>query len=491
MNFQKIKLFVIVSFMVCFSSLPAFASEDRAAIKGLRPMSMGGAFIAVADDENAFFYNPAGITQRENQLLQVFSLDIAINSKTYDFAKFYIDNIDDLKDFNDLSPQEQADLIAKINNEIIGKMPNVFAALPNIAYISKPLNIYNNRLSFGVGVFSYFNAKFQFNRSLVPSLTYIGQTTGLASVPVAYKINSLEKIKLPGSLSLGVNFKYIYRGKVEDNDLSVAEFETVYEIPMQTGSGFGLDFGLIYHLNSKWNFGLQLTDAFYTNIKYDEYSNDKYSYRTKDSYTAGIRPEFNIGTAYVPEKFYYWPGKYLNTNNRITFAADIADIGNDDETITDSFWKKLHFGMEYKYAPFVIRGGFNSGYPTIGGGIATNVVQLEYAFYGEEEGIYAGQDPSWFHRVLFSVKIGHNKGKAYGKDVKKKRKEEEKTKKQDKKTEKNKKAKDIKEKPVEDESGDSPAEESEKESADDVKPADIPKDAKETISKTAQITEVN
>jgi hypothetical protein len=51
---NKIIAFTFLLFVFC-STLFAAQKENRAAIKGLRPMSMGGAFTAISDDENAFF----------------------------------------------------------------------------------------------------------------------------------------------------------------------------------------------------------------------------------------------------------------------------------------------------------------------------------------------------------------------------------------------------------------------------------------------------
>jgi hypothetical protein len=459
-----------------FASGSVFAFEDsQALIKGIRPMSMGGAFTAVADDENAFFYNPAGIMYRKGSLLQIFGIDFSVNTAIFDFANFLNDNKSDLEDFDSLNSEDQSELLKKINDQMIDLSPNVLFSLPNFAYISKPIMISDNYLSWGAGLFTLFNANFKFNQSMiVPNFSYLAEVTAVAAIPISYRIDSLKALKMPGKLSIGTSFKYIYRGRASESNMSVVEFEDM-SIPYQIGSGYGVDFGLIYHLNPRWNFGMQLTDAFYTNIEYDKYEDDDNPVKSKSAYTAGIRPEWNIGVAYFPDRIYYWSGKYFETDKRFTFAADLTDIANGDETLTDSFWKKLHFGVEYKLAPFALRAGFNSGYPTVGAAVATNVVQLEYAFYGEEEGRYAGQQPSWFHRILFSVKIGENKGRAYGKSYEK---EKSKTESSDEKIEDDSDINEIS------------SAESEKENLEDIKPAEIPKDAKEIISKAAEIMEI-
>ncbi|MCL2484893.1 MAG: hypothetical protein FWF00_02860 [Endomicrobia bacterium] len=467
---MKLKIIFLTAVLLTFNALFAYANEDTPArLNGLRPMSMGGAFTAVADDENAFFYNPAGIAYRQSWMLQILSLDVSINQDLLDFVKFFTDNLDDLKDFNDLTDEQQTDIINKINNEIVGKTPNVGISVPNIAFISSPIQMpKNNSLSWGLGGFSYAQAQFRFNRSLlVPSLSYLAQVTGVVSVPVAYKIDSLEKIKLPGKLSVGATAKYIIRGQTKNDDLSVAEFED-FDFDLQLGKGYGLDFGAIYTLNSQWSFGTVLTDAFYTNIKYESLDIDGSPSASREPFTASIRPRWNIGVAYVPERIYFWPGKYINTNNRFLFAGDLTDIANSDETLTGSFFKKTHFGGEYRLNPLVVRAGFNSGYPTIGFGLVSNVVQFQYAFYGVEEGRYSGQKPSWFHRFVFSIKIGHNDGRVYGGAAKKERQEE-------------KKAEDKKEQAAEDKT----------ELKEEEKPVKVSGEDKKEISNEAEITKVN
>jgi hypothetical protein len=78
---NKIIVFMVLLFVFC-PTLFAVQKENRVVIKGLRQVSMGGAFIAISDDENAFFYNPAGITQRNDYLLQILSIDAAVTKTT-------------------------------------------------------------------------------------------------------------------------------------------------------------------------------------------------------------------------------------------------------------------------------------------------------------------------------------------------------------------------------------------------------------------------
>ena len=54
------KIFYI---LVVFATLSLGAEEYDKLYRGSRPMGMGGAFTAISDDENALFYNPAGLNR--------------------------------------------------------------------------------------------------------------------------------------------------------------------------------------------------------------------------------------------------------------------------------------------------------------------------------------------------------------------------------------------------------------------------------------------
>ena len=377
-------------------------------------MGMGGAFIAVSDDENAFFYNPAGISQRRVYLLALpFTLDARMDSETLEVVDFRNKNHDDLKNFSKLYNDGKAqDLIDKINAKMAGKTAKVYMSLFNPAFISERIGSFN----FGAGIFSYAKLDYGFLESVpVPFSYYNYDITAAAEVPVSYRVSSLRGIGLPGSLSLGVNFKYISRYRSSDIVSLVDLSEDDYKTPEFLGQGFGADFGSIYHLNDNFNLGLQVTDIFATPVKYEKRGGDS---SLPDSYDSLILPEVNIGFAFSPSKILGFKFK-----KRLILAADLRNITDENEKLFNLPLKHLHFGGEYRVAPFALRAGYNAGYPSAGFGIESNYIQFSYAFYGEDSDRYLRNETAWTHEIKFSVIIGYYNGKVFKKRAKTKKDE--------------------------------------------------------------------
>jgi len=79
MTRPKLHLVVILcSFFVLFASAGAWGegSENNFPEPGVRPQALGGAFVAVADDVNAIFYNPAGLAKIKQQQVQLTHTDL-------------------------------------------------------------------------------------------------------------------------------------------------------------------------------------------------------------------------------------------------------------------------------------------------------------------------------------------------------------------------------------------------------------------------------
>ena len=51
----------------------------------MRPLGMGNAYVAIADDFNAVFYNPAGLARLNDWYLEIINPGVTISSGAIDF----------------------------------------------------------------------------------------------------------------------------------------------------------------------------------------------------------------------------------------------------------------------------------------------------------------------------------------------------------------------------------------------------------------------
>lgn len=408
---KYISRLIAVAALAALASVSVFADtiEKPVFIRGIRPLGMGGAFVGLADDQNAIFYNPAGITQRQGGLFTLFDLQASVSEDTLKFYQYYQDNEKKLKGFDNLTTQEKIDVINEINDKVITYKPVVRVSGPNMSYI-------NSR--WGVGVFGQIEAGFQFNRSLIiPSISFWGNADGVAAIPFAFKFTDVPF--LPGIVSLGATAKFIERGRFEELNKSVLEFEN-FEPQIQMGSGVGADIGALYQPSARWNIGLQVTDVNETTIHFQKVTASKSGQIDREAFDGKIPSEMNAGIAFIPAKIYYWPGEYISTRDRLLFLFDVRDMMNPYEPLLEStFWKKVHMGAEFRWGPVSLRGGFNSGYMAFGAGMRVPYLgaKVEYAYWADELGRYAGQLPEWNHRINLAWSWGDGKGRAYGSDV--------------------------------------------------------------------------
>ncbi len=378
------------------------ANESSTMFRGIRPLGMGGAFIALADDQNAFFYNPAGLALREKGMLTMFELPITLSKDIYALYDYYNENKDAIENFD----QESNDTQQKIMNDIIDRITlyriHLTLGMPNMNFVTGPVKFANgDKMHLGVGLFDLVDVKMKVNAGiLVPTLDLWGSADMIGIVPVVYKWQTAP-LSLPGSISLGANIKYIMRGRFEETRRSILELED-YDPSYQRGTGIGLDVGMLYEINQQWNAGMMISDFGGTNIKFEEATSAGIK---KEPFTGVIKSKVNVGFAFKPNKIHYWAGKYLNIGNKhLTLAFDLNNITDPDEKLfAETFFMKVHMGAELKWKMIAFRGGFNQGYPCFGAGLDLLFLNLDYAFYVDELSEFAGMDPEVNH--MFNVAL--------------------------------------------------------------------------------------
>jgi hypothetical protein len=237
---------------------------------------------------------------------------------------------------------------------------------------------------------------------LVPNLDILGNADVIGIVPIVYKWK-YAPFNLPGKLSVGTNLKYIMRGRLEENKRSVLAFDD-YTPSLQKGTGFGADVGALYEINDQWNAGMVISDIGGTMLTFSETTSGGI---TKPSFSDVIKPQLNVGGAFKPNKIYYWPGKYWDIGTtHLTLLADVNDITNSDQQLfSESFFMKLHIGAELKWKMLAFRGGINQGYPTFGVGLNLLFLRLDYAYYVDELGQFAGSLPEPNHMITIAFRF--------------------------------------------------------------------------------------
>lgn len=393
--------------LIC-ASTSLMAAEPSAMIRGTRSLGMGDALTAIADDQNVFFYNPAGSTQRTGSLVNFVDLSLTASKDAIDFYQFVNDNEQSLKDYDNLSQQDQIDLVNKINSEMVGLNPTFGATAPNISYLSGPMF---GSFHWGAGVFGQVTGQAGFKPIIaVPEMYYDVTVDFIPTTNLAFNFKKLPFV--PGSLGVGSNVKYIMRGRVEEKSVSVAALDDYEAPPAQQGSGLGVDVGTLYRPTSRWNVALAVSDLRGTKIKYDALAAEK-GYPAKAARTEEIKEKWNLGVAWTPGHVGL-PTFGIPLHDRLVLAADVRDFANKENKIfadgglADTAGTHFHLGAEYRWLFLRLRTGANQGYFTGGVGLDWPLIKLDYAYYADELSPFAGVSRHPAHRI--SVTLGFGSG---------------------------------------------------------------------------------
>ncbi|MGE5604844.1 MAG: OmpP1/FadL family transporter [Bacteroidota bacterium] len=256
---KRILVSVLVILMLLSLSLPSLGSIGL----GTRAMGMGGAFTAVADDESAFYWNPAGITQ-----VRFVSVMIGVGAQGEDFD-FIMDTVDNISDQKELKPED----------------------------FEKGFGFFNLGLICGVttryvGV-NFYSVTSGFAENVTGSDLYV-ELNNFTYGTVTLAGNFGEKT------SIGLNVKRVVAG-IGYGEVNPAEVvnETVYI----DGDGLAYDVGVLYRLSDQVRFGFMVR-----NLGKDiKLKGKSYDYIADvedviDGVTIELPKDYAVGVSYRPFK---------------------------------------------------------------------------------------------------------------------------------------------------------------------------------------------
>lgn len=331
----------------------------RHGFEGTRALGMGNAFTAVADDNTAIFYNPAGLRQLEKGESNWF-LKADVDPDIQDFYK----------DIDDASKQtgSQTTAITNVLEKNYGK--HFSARLPSLGWLWA-------RPNWGLAVIPLdLSIDMAMHRSVGPAVNLVAiQDT---TVAFTYNWNLYDSEKY-GTVHLGVTSKAIYRLSV---DQQVQAFEAadgkVFD-EKDANEGFTVDADVGALWIGPWKTWNPTGALVIRNVGDYGYTSSFKLIGEGSGKPEKLHRRFDLGTSLVMPDWWVWSSR---------LAMDIRDIGHPNWNLRKGF----HFGVEFLWKVFSWwkggwRAGINQGYLTLGFTGEFGIFKLDLASYGEEIGV--------------------------------------------------------------------------------------------------------
>ncbi|MGE0174252.1 MAG: hypothetical protein AB7T49_15755 [Oligoflexales bacterium] len=340
----------------------ASGSDKYRLYKSAHFLGRGDTGIAIADDHDAIFYNPAGLAQgtgiyKETVLLSPL---IEVSSDTKDLIRQI--SVEGNSDPETLLSHEG-------KNQHIGLYDFLGIVLRRAAvgaFVGNQTNILVRKDPDEAGL------------NMVEANAYGNQGAAF----------SIAESFFSSSLMVGGTFKYLRRQSAELS-MSLAESSNMSdqledENNMTQTQGSGADLGLIYRVGTRAPFSL--------GVHVENVGTTKLTAAEEGSGDDSLPQMIHAGIALEPGTKY----------SKFRLLLDYRDITNEEET---TLYKRIHVGSEIVVGRFLgLSGGLNQGYPTMGLYVNLYFLRFDVGAYSEEVGSRAGARPD--KRYYFKLFAG-------------------------------------------------------------------------------------
>jgi hypothetical protein len=356
MGKNRVKLFVVVSVML-ISCSGLLEGASSVVYETARSLAMGGASVAVADDQQALFSNPAGIGMQ--------------SEKSYSFLNGFVAKNDDYDEVDDkISVLNSADNAGSRNTnlanmrQIVGKTG--WQSFSNLAY-------YIGAQGFAMAAYYRETENFAVKNPVSPYLMAEIEKDTLLSGSIARPFNEPHNLFSDRATGWwGATMKFVSR-KAADKTYYARDFAALDSAIVKNAnlSGATLDFdvGALWQLNNPWK---PTIGVFAGNLLSSEFSSEIGNLKRQFAFGASFRPLTG-----PPER-----------NEKLLLALDYRDEGNDKAAMT-----KIRMGLEARITSnLYVQTGIRSGYLTGGASLRWQDWRFQFATYAEELGKNPGDD---------------------------------------------------------------------------------------------------
>lgn len=328
-------------FMVVQKSM---AAETQPFFRGVRAMGMGGAAVAVVNDETALFLNPAGLGKLRRGYVAMANPEFETTHKTISTFGTNLNNY-----IGAMDPQALLALAQTATGE------NLHAKLQVL-----PAFVTTN---FGIGAYAKYSVDALFTAST--NQMQFNYLNDYAAV-LGYCFRLWE-----GRFKIGVSGKIVNRVYASQTINSGATGLSLANM-VSEGTGLGFDGGLM--LTAPWAWLPTLSVAGH------DIGNTYFTASNGIFFKPATRPPAQAQSVDVGLAVFPYDGK----TTRFSITAEWRDILTPE---TLDVYRRIHTGMEINFNDtFFLRVGMNQRYYTAGLELDIDRQQIQFATYGEEIG---------------------------------------------------------------------------------------------------------
>lgn len=334
---------LIQIFFVMAFAYDANARERRSFYSGVRCQGMGGACIAVTNDETALLVNPAALGRLREFYGTILDPELEFGYQT-----------------QGMYGEKSISSPYRLEN-VVGALDRKRSAYYHAKAQAFPSFVGRN---FGIGLYG--------NYLLDAEMTGDGTTID------TYYRNDLAFVLgfnfrfFDGRIKLGFNTKLINRIEVDNPTLS-ATGPLAYSSIASEGVGLSTDVGLI--LTAPWKF-LPTLSAVVRDVggtSFDQAKGVRLDTATRPNL---VKQDVDVAVAIFPIHTNYFRSTWTAEYRGLLTSVDEPDKA-----------KLIHGGMEFNFGDvFFLRGGYNQRYWTAGMELSSERFQWQIASYGEEVG---------------------------------------------------------------------------------------------------------
>ncbi|MCF7792590.1 MAG: hypothetical protein K9N09_01980 [Candidatus Cloacimonetes bacterium] len=316
---KYIWLLILISLAVVQLHAGYYAGDFMVIGNGVRPLSMGGAFSAVANDCSAIYWNAAG-------LAQIRKSELSINHS------FLYGNLASYDNFTFCKP---------LPNDVTVGINWTRLSISDIPVFLEEHLIYN---------VDFRSSFLEFNLPGQPD-DMIKSADDLFQIAFAKHLHKdlylgWLFLELPVDFNFGISAKYLNR-----------------KIDEYKGSGIGFDASILFKTSLAVIIGRSWLGEFAFGLNYQDISNTKITWNTMSNHSDEVEDNVKLGFAVIQpiKKF----------NSELVIAADIDYIYDNCN----------HYGIEYKCKDLVsMRMGINDNDFTTGLSVKLYDINIDYAF---------------------------------------------------------------------------------------------------------------